>query len=49
MDEYRMARRVSMAEVSVDRVRGLGQQRDDGGGCAQCAKDKKEWRALVHM
>ena len=25
---------------------GLGQQRDDGLGCA---KDWKEWRALVHM
>ena len=32
----------------MDRCRedGLGQQRDDGGGCA---KDRKEWRALVHM
>ena len=24
---------------------GLGQQRNDGGGCA---KDRKEWTALVH-
>ena len=53
-----MARRVLMAEVSGGRVRGrprLGwmdgvkwpyQQRNDGGGCA---KDRKEWRTLVHM
>ena len=46
LDEYRMARRVLMAEVSGGRVRGrprlgwmdgegdLRQQRDDGGGCA---------------
>ena len=25
---------------------GLRQQRNNGGGCA---KDRKEWRALVHM
>ena len=25
---------------------GLGQQRNDGGGCA---KDRKQWKALVHM
>ena len=25
---------------------GLRQQRNDGG---DCAKDRKEWRALVHM
>ena len=31
MDEYRMARRVLMTEVSGGRVR---QQRNDGGGCA---------------
>ena len=50
MDEYRIARRVLMAEVSGGRVRrrpGLRQQRNDGGGCA--TKDRKEWRALVHM
>ena len=41
MDEYRMARRVLMAEVSRGRVRrrqrcegGLKQQRNYGGGCA---------------
>ena len=28
---------------------GLGQQRNDGGGCAECEKDRIEWRALVHM
>ena len=61
-DDYRMAGRVLMAEVSGGRgtretkVRldgwcegGLRQQRNDGGGCATCAKDRKEWRALVHM
>ena len=51
---------VLMAEVSGGRVRGrprlgwmdgwcesgLRQQRNDGGGCA---KDRKEWEALVHM
>ena len=46
MDEYRISRRVLLAEVSGGRVRGrprlgwmdyeggLGQQRNDGGGCA---------------
>ena len=59
MDEYRMARRVLMAKVSEGRVRG--RQRMDGVKVAlgnrgmtveaarQCAKDRKEWRALVHM
>ena len=29
---------------------GLGQQRNDGGSFArQCAKDRKEWRALAHL
>ena len=61
MDEYRMARRVLMAEVSGGRIRGrprLGWM--DGVNVAldnrvmsvkaarQCAKDRKEWRALVH-
>ena len=27
---------------------GLRQQRNYGGGC-ECAKDRKEWRALVHI
>ena len=27
----------------------LRQQRNDGGAARQCAKDRKEWRALVHM
>ena len=61
MDEYRMARRVLMAEVSGGGTRetearldewcegGLRQQRNDGEGCATMAKDRKEWRALVHM
>ena len=65
MDEYRMARRVLMAEVSGGWVRGrlrLGWM--DGEKVAlgnrgmtvevvpifrQCAKDRKESRALVHM
>ena len=62
MDDYRMARRVLMAEVSAGRVRGrlrLGWM--DGVKVAlinrvmaveaarQCAKDRKEWRALVPM
>ena len=40
MDEYRMARRVLIAGMGYTEVRldeycegGLGQQRDDGGGC----------------
>ena len=28
---------------------GLGQQRNDGGGCASMRKDRTEWRVLVHM
>ena len=61
MDDYRMARRVLMAEVSGGRVRGrlrLGWM--DGVKVAlgrgmtveaarQCAKDRKAWRALEHM
>ena len=62
MDEYRMARRELMAEVSGGRVRGkprLGWM--DGVKVALCnrgmtaeagrqsAKDRKKWRALVHM
>ena len=62
MDEYRIARRVLMAEVSGGPVRGrprLGWM--DGVKVAlrnrgmtvepaqQCAKDRKKWRALVHM
>ena len=59
MDEYRMTRRVLMAKVSGRRVRGrprLGWM--DGVKMARvmaveavrkCAKDRKEWRALVHM
>ena len=61
MDDYRMVRRVLMAEVSGGQVRGrpsLGWM--DGAKMAfgnrgmteaarQCAKDRKAWRALVHM
>ena len=63
MDEYRMARRVLITEVSGGRVGtmetevrldvwcegGLGQQRNDGGGCASMRDNRKELRALVHM
>ena len=62
MDEYRMARRVLMAEVSGERVRGrprlgwmdgvkvaLGNRGMTVEAARQCAKDRKAWRALVHM
>ena len=62
MDEYRMARRVFMAEVIGGRVRGrprlgwmdgvkvaLGNRRMTVEAACQCAKDRKECRALVHM
>ena len=62
MDDYRMARRVLMAEVSWGRVRGrprlgwmdgvkvsLGNRAMTVEAARQCAKDRKEWRALVHM
>ena len=62
MDDYRMARRVLMAEVSGRRVRGrprlgwmdgvkvaLGNRGKTVEAARQCAKDRKAWRALVHM
>ena len=62
MDEYSMARRELMAEVSGGRVRGrprlnwtdgltvaLGNNAMTVEAARQCAKDRKEWRALVHM
>ena len=62
MDEYRMARRVLMADVSGGRVRGrarsgwmngvmvaLGNRGMTVEAARQCAKDRKAWRALVHM
>ena len=62
MDEYRMARRVLMAEVSGGRVRGrprlgwmdfvkvaLGNRGMTEEVARQCEKDRKDWRALVHM
>ena len=62
MDDYRMARRVLMAEVSRGRVRGrprldrmdgvkvaLGNRGMTVEAARQCAKDRKAWRALVHM
>ena len=62
MNEYCMARRVLMAEVSGVWVRGrprlgwmdgvkvaLGNREMTVEAARQCAKDQKEWRALVHM
>ena len=62
MDEYCMARRVLMAEVSGGRIRGrprlgwmdgmkvaLGNRGMTVEAARQCAKDRKAWRALVHM
>ena len=62
MNEYRMARRVLMAEVSEGHVRGrprlgwmdgvkvaLGNRGMTVEAARQCAQDRKEWRALVHM
>ena len=61
MDEYRMTRRVLTAEVRGGRVRGIprlgwmdGLKVALGRGMTveaarQCAIDRKEWRALVHM
>ena len=60
LDEYRMARRVLMAELSGGRVRGrlgwmddvkvaLGNRGMTVEAARQSAKDRKEWRALVHM
>ena len=62
MDNYCMARRVLMAELSGGRVRGrprlgwmdgvkvaLGNRGIMVEAARQCAKDRKEWRALVHM
>ena len=62
MDDYHMARRVLMAEVSGVRLRGkpklgwmdgvkaaLGNRDMTVDYARQCAKDRKAWRALVHM
>ena len=61
MDENRMSRRVLMAEVSGGQVRGkpwlygmdgvkvLGNRGMTVEAARQCAKDRKEWRALMHM
>ena len=62
MDEYRVARRVLMAEVSGGGVRGrprlgwmdgvkvaLGNRGMTVEAARHCAKDRKEWRSLVHM
>ena len=57
MDDYRLARRVLMAEVSGGRVRGrprLGVKVALGNrgmmeAARQCAKDWTAWRALVHL
>ena len=61
MDEYRMARRVLMADVSrlirgrpmlgwMDGVKmALGGRGMTVDAALQCTKDRKEWRALVHL
>ena len=62
MDDYHMARRVLMAEVSGGRVRvrprlgwmdgvkvALGNRGMTVEAARQCAKDREEWRALLHM
>ena len=62
MDEYRMARRVLMAEVTGGRVRGrprlgwmdgvkvaFGNSEMTVEAAQQCAKYRKERKALVHM
>ena len=62
MDEYCMARRVLMVEVSGARVLGrprfgwmngvkvaLGNRGVTVEAAGQYAKDRKKWRALVHM
>ena len=62
MDEYRMARKVLIADVSEGRARGrrrlgwmdgvkmaLGNKGMTVEAARQCAKDRKEWTALVHM
>ena len=62
MDDYRVARRVLMAEVSGGRVRGrprlgwmdgvkvaLGNRGTTVEAARQSAKDREEWRALVHL
>ena len=61
VDDYRMARRVLMVEVSGGRVRGrprlgwmdgvkvaFGNRGMTVEAARQCAKDRREWRALVH-
>ena len=61
IDDYCMARRVLMAEVSGGQVRGtprlgwmegvkvaLGNRGMTVEAAQQCAKDRKEWRALAH-
>ena len=62
MDEYRITRRVLMAEFSGIRVRGkprlgwmdgvkvaLGNRGMTVEATRHFAKDRKEWRARVHM
>ena len=62
MDDYRMARKVLVTEVSGGRVRGrprltwldgvkvaLGNRGMTVETARQCAKVRKEWRAILHM
>ena len=58
MDEYRMARRVLVEGRVRGRMRlgwmngvkvALGNRGMTVEAARQCAKDRKEWRALIHM
>ena len=62
MNEYHMARRVLIGNLSGGRLRGrprlgwmdgvkvvLGDRGMTVKAARHCTKDRKEWRALVHM
>ena len=62
LNDYRIARRVLMAEASGGRVRvrpslvwidcrkvALGSSGMTVEAARPCAKDRKDWRSLVHM
>ena len=53
MDEHCIARRVLMADVSGGQMDGVKVASSNRGmtveAAGQCAKDRKEWRALMHM
>ena len=50
MDEYRMARMVLISGTRETVVKvALGNRGMTAEAARQCAKDRKEWTALVHM